>query len=529
MTLRPTPTTTRRALLAAGCFGLALVAACGPPKRRVIEFGTDERFMTDDVRSAKAQAAAKAAQRGPAELPPPTMAPKDVRLALWDIRARQVRGEGGKALDDYYDRADQLKTLEARFLAAAAIPDEDEQWNALKRIADEQPKFYWVHAGIAAIYAEWKVRDQAEKELNYCFEFGPDIAYTYTIRGNLYRNVGEHLLAIRDYDTALRFDPTDADARTGRALSKKAMGQAKDLRDELERAIVDLPTEYEAALQLAQLYDSGGNARAARSAWERVEKLAPRDRTAKLALARLRGGDDLAGAIKAYEDAANLQPLTKPELVSLAGLYRQMGGKSDKEVQTLETILKMDPKDMDALRRLAELAEASGDLDKIEMRYRAILAQNDKDAPALYGLARAAEKRENLREAIGLYAAARDAGEAERAAADVGRLLAHCFVPEKPVTGKDLAGMYRAVAASLEKVWEKRKADKPSLEGSLKMKIENDGEGHATKVDLVDDSLKDPVLEAHLYYVLLQGVWPKPGPKDPRKFSLKFDLPPIKQ
>jgi len=530
MTLRPSPQNTRRALLAAGCFGLAVLAACGPPKRRVIEFGTDERFMTDDVRSAKALEAAKAAQRrGPAELPPPTMAPRDVRAALWDIRARQVRGEGGKALDDYYDRADQVKSLEARFLAAAAIPDEDEQWNALKRIADEQPKFYWVHAGIASIYATWKVRDQAEKEVNACFEHGPDVPYTYTIRGNLYRNVGEHNLALRDYDTALRFDPADADARTGRALSRKALGQAKDLNTELERALQDLPTQYEAALELAQLYDSGGNVRAARSAWERVEKLAPKDRGAKLALARLRGDDDLGGAIKAYEEAGKLQPLTKPELESLAKLYRQMGGRSEDETRTLETILKLDTKELGALRRLAELAETSGNIERMETRYKAILNVVEKDAAALYGLARVAESRTNFREAIGLYAAARDAGDVERSSADVGRLLAACFVPEKPLTGRDLTGMYRAVSASLEKVWEKRKADNPALEGSIKMKIENDGEGHATKVDLVDDGLKDPVLEAHLYYVLIQGAWPKLGPKDPRKFSLKFDLPPLKQ
>ncbi len=205
----PSRTAAHRLALA-GLAVLVLLAACGRPQRRVIA------FETDDTKSEKAKAAAKATSRGPAELPAPTMAPRDMRAALWDIRARQVRGEGGKALDDYYDRADQLKTLEARFLAAAAIPDEDEQWRALKRIADEQPRFYWVHAGIAAVYAKWKVRDQAEKELNLCFEIASDVPYTYTIRGNLYRNVGEHLLALRDYDTALRFDPADADARTGR-------------------------------------------------------------------------------------------------------------------------------------------------------------------------------------------------------------------------------------------------------------------------------------------------------------------------
>lgn len=521
--MRTSRSSARRAAPLAALVPLAAIvalasAACGPVARRKVSATTQSSL--EDAKKLLPADEEKV-------LPPPTMSASAVRKSLWDIAARQRKGEATKALNDYAERAEARKSLEARFLAAASIPDDERAWPAFKSIADAQPKFYWAHAGMAAIYVRWKLRDQCERELNLAFELGPDLPYTYTLRGNLYRALGEHALAIRDYQTALRADPTDADARVGLAVSRKTLGQEQPLRQELERALFDVPTHYEAAETLANVLDSMGQVQAARQAWERVESLSPRNRAAKLALARLRGGDDVDGAIRAYEEAGKLQPLSKGEEETLARLYRQRG-RTDDETRSLLQVTRLDPKDLSPWRRLSELAEASGDLTRIEEVYNSILALDPKDVMALYGLGVVAEKRAQIRQAIERFREAAAAGHAT-AGDDATRLVLASAVPEKPITGSTLTSFYRNVSDSLEKAYAVRLKEAPKLKGNLKIRVQTDGEGKALALDVLENSLNDPWLEAHLYYAMLQGVWPKLKPSEPRRFSLNFDLPPMKE
>lgn len=471
------------------------------------------------------------APRAEPVLPPATMKPAEVRRALWDIAARQRSGDPARVLDDYADRAQASKTLEARFLAAAAIPDRDTAWRAFKAIADEQPRFYWAHAGMASVYVGWKLRDQGEKELALCDELLPGLAHTRTLRGRLYRAVGDHAAAVREYQAALAIDAADSDARVGLALSRRALDPASlsdpALRAELERALRDLPTHYEAAEQLALLLDEQDRPAEARTAWERVEKLAPRNRGAKLALARLRGSDDPAGAIRAYEDAAKLQPLTLAEQKALARLYRDQG-RADDEVRALETLTRLDPKDPAPWRRLAELHEKKGDQPAAERAWRGVLTLVDNDAAALYGLGRAAERASRIREALGRYRDAKAAGH-ERAARDLTRLSTECALPSKPLTGPTLTAFYRAVSASLERVYDKRAEQQPSLKGLVRVGIHTDGQGRALEVTVRENTLRDPFLEAHLYEVLQGARWPTLRADEPHRFTLTFDLPPVRE
>jgi len=459
-------------------------------------------------------------------LPPPTMTPREIRAALWDIAARQRKGEGAKVLNQYADLSETKRSLEARFLAASAIPDDDESWKALDSIARDQPKFYWTHAGVANIYARWKVRDWCEKEVNNCFQLGPEFAFTYTVRGNLYRNLGEHALAIRDYATALRADPQDADARVGQALSRKAMGAPDaEVRAELEHALRDVPTQYEAAETMAQLLDEA-NDPGALAAWERVEELAPRNRAAKLALARLRGDSDPDGAIRAYESAAKVAPLSRPELSALASLYRARG-RTDDETKSLDGLVKMDPKDATPWRRLAQIHESRSDWNAAETAFKALLAANAKDGTALLGMGRVSEKRMRIRQAMDFYSEASKAGDSS-GDREFKRLATTCLVPEKAATGRDIAAFNTSVSDALERLYNKRLSDMPSLRGYLAVKAQTDADGRSIAVEIRDNTLNDPWLEAHIYYALMQATWPAPL-RGKRGLVLKWDLPPDKR
>lgn len=495
----------------------AMVVGCGTPKRR--------KDTTAPPPTTGRLALQAAIVKKDKVLPPATMTPAEIRAALWDIAARQKRGHAGRVLADYHDRAQAAQSLEARYLAAAAIPDEDAAWKAFKAISDDQPKFYWAHAGMAYVYSRWGIRDQAEKELAYAFELGPDITYSYTLRGDLYRRLGEHEQAIRDYGIALRADPTDADARTGLALSRRALGNTAEYEADLTRALTDVPTHYEAAESLAQWYDEQSQLAPARKAWEHVEKLAPRNRTAKLALARLRGDVDPAGAATAYEDAAKLQPLTKVEQEALAALYRKLR-RTDQEIESLRTLTKLDPGGLGPWRRLAEIYNDTANATELESVYRSILGIDPQDVPALMGLAMVAEKNTRILDALGFFERARLAGSTA-SEAEIARLVEACMLPAEPIAATNLNRYYRLLSESLEKIYDRRREAVPGLKVLLKIRITTDGAGKATGAEIVEDTLNDPWLEAHLVHVVRASRLPKLDAG--RGFVLDFDLPPVKK
>jgi tetratricopeptide (TPR) repeat protein len=516
-------------LLSSTFVGLTLVGvlcatACVTPNRRMDEDQITESASAESAPNNTVQANALTPEPVNKPLPPPTMTAKEIRTELWKIDADRKRGEAGKAIAEYADRANATHALEARFLAAAAIADDDEAWKAYFAVAQEYPKFYWAHAGMAMVYSRWKVRDQCEREVNTMLEIDPENLFAYTIRGNLYRNLGEFQLAIRDYTTALRADASDADARVGLAIAKRTLGQTVDFQEQMDTALQDVPTHYEAAEQEALVLDEANDKAGATKAWERVEALAPKNRAAHLALARLRGDSDPDAAIKAYERASKESPLSKAEQESLTKLYRQQNRTED-ELKSLDVLSKLDPKDPVPLERIAEIADGKGDLPTAENAYQAILKVSDTNPNALLGLGRIAEKRSQLKDAVILYRKARAAGSTA-GGKEAARLAEQCALGEKPLTARDLNSYYGVIANSLAKAFERRLVDVPRLKGQMKVKIELDDKGKVQTASITENTLNDGCLEAHLYFTVADSFPPKLKANDPRKFTLTFDLPP---
>lgn len=514
-----------RMLRALSLPSLALVAVtgCSTPHRRMDDIDSGKPAADSAARKKDIEVFSTAEMNKNKPVPAPTMTTKQIRAELWSIAARRQRGEAGQAIADYAARLAGGRTLENRFLAAAAIADDDEAWKAFNALYADYPRYYWGHAGMAMIYSHWKVRDMGEKEAGFMLDLAADNTFTYTIRGNLYRNLGDNQAAIRDYATALRADPTDADARVGLAIARKATGTPAGFKEELERALKDVPTQYEAANELATLLDEGEDKAVALAAWDRVAKLNPKNRTAQLALARLQGDANPAGAIAAYEKAGRQSPLSKAEQESLTKLYHQQG-RIDDEIASLNALAKLDTKDLTPFKRIAEISEGRNDPAGTEAAYQAILKVSEKDPDALLGLGRVAEKRSQVRQAIDLYRQAKAAGSA-KAGAEAARLATACLLPERPLTGGNLNGFYSAVAQSLNKIFEKRLAEAPRLKGEMKVKIETDGEGKVITASITENTLNDPWLEAHLYFSVADSAIPKLKAADPKRFSLTFDLP----
>ncbi|MFM2151724.1 MAG: hypothetical protein RL199_159, partial [Pseudomonadota bacterium] len=340
-------------------------------------------------------------------------------------------------------------------------------------------------------------------------------------RGDLARTLGDEDGAIAPYVRALAFDPTDAEARTGRAFAKRARRQTADLEAELKQALLDLPTHAPAAEVLAELYDEA-NRPEAKEAWTVVARLVPLHRAARLALARLAGSEDPHGAIAAYEEAGKLEPLTKAQLTVLARLYRGVNDP-EREKRALDQLVKLDPQDGAAWRRLAVIVEDRGEWKEAESAWSAVRGADENAADAWVALARIAERQDKLPKAVGLLADARRRN-IPGASEELARVRTACGVAGKPVSGSDMTALYRAVSAGLDRLRETRLTTSPELKGRLKARIVLDGT-RAKQVDVVENSTKDPFLEAHLQLVLSEATWPKPKSGDGKRFTLAFDVP----
>lgn len=509
-----------------GSFGAALLApvlallfiACAPGSPRVIH-----RHIGPQPGASTAGSIVPHRTAGP--LPAKTMTPDEIRAALRDIASRHQQGDTRSVREEYARKAEANPTLEARFLAAAAIADDDLSWEALRELTREQPGFYWAHAGIAAIYGRWGVRDQCERTLAIAAELRPDLGYTHTLRGLMHMNFGEYEEAAAAFDRALQVDPGDVDARVARALSRRALGDDSNLRAELERALRDWPTHYTAAVDLALLLDSAGDP-GALQAWERVASIAPKHRHARLALARLRGQSDIAGAISALEEADALAPLQPTELTQLVELYRT-AGRVDGEITALRRLISSSAVEPTHRHRLARLLEQQGDLEGAERTWRAVLELDGTDGEAHLGLGRVLESSDRIREAIESYGAALDTGMAT-AATEVQRLRRACLLPSRPIRGRSLTHLYRVVSSSLEKLYEQRKDDARLSQGVLRARLTTTTRGTVSDVEVLENSLGDPWIEAHLYLLLRDATWSR-NANDPRRFTLTFDLPPVRE
>jgi tetratricopeptide (TPR) repeat protein len=171
----------------------------------------------------------------------------DLRRALREIEASGRRGEAGKTLGEWNDRAKESGSLDARFLAATALPDLEARWDALHALTQETAAYPWAHYGKAVVYAAWKLPDRVESELALASRDASLRGMAETLRGECALAAGDADVAIAHFVRALALDPKDGEARTGRAFAKRARHQTDDLEAELKQALADVPTHAPAA------------------------------------------------------------------------------------------------------------------------------------------------------------------------------------------------------------------------------------------------------------------------------------------
>lgn len=405
-----------------------------------------------------------------------------------------------------------------RVYLASMAGTTDDAWNQFKAVATIFPENPWPHWGMARIYSAWKMRDPAKQELAQILKRDPKFYPALVVQGDLLRATEDLAGAVQQYRAALAV-ADDAEAHAGLGLALAAQGAAEAARTELKRAVElwpEQPRALEALLALSlQAKDPGSAAVAAH-----LCELQPKNREARRQLAALRDeAGDKAEAATEYERALRLGNPELADVKRLTALYRELGD-ADGEARALQTLVALDKLDADGPLRLAELHQAKGELDVAEGNLLEALQRDPARTATQVRLARLAVEKKALHEALEHFrlAAAMTGPDAEAAKAEV-KKLEEAFRLQKPASGTVQAIQWR-VSSTLDKFCEERRRAAPNLEGKYRLRVRVAASGAVEGVDVLEDTVADPLLLGHLYFSLKDAVYPKQK-RDP---EFEFEL-----
>jgi Tfp pilus assembly protein PilF len=458
---------------------------------------------------------------------PPTgnAAVPEVVKELEAISGAQARGTVGERRIDYQELARKHPSdpLPRVYLAWCDMPSDD-SWNQLKGIATINPENPWVHYGMASVYTLWKMKDQARSELELLLKRDPQFYPAYVTQGDLALQGGDGVKAEERYRAALAVRPDDARANAGLGLVLLDQGKPDAAKQALDRSFKSWPDQPKVLRALYQLARDANDLPSAAKYAAALAELAPKDRAARKAIADLRFElDEKAEAAKEYERLLRLGDPEVPVLTRLAGIYKEAsdGEAEERAQQQLAAVEKTDPA---PCIRLAELMQARGAGESAEGQLLEAIARDPARGDAHLMLARSRLKRDDLYEAAESYrAAAAGAGPAaEDAKKESAELEKRFKLPLKKARG-DVNSINWVVSGSLNELYGERRRANPKLAagGVLKVRVRIDKDGVVQGVDLISDTVGDPVLAAHAYFALKDAGYEKKKREPVFEFELK--------
>src|SRR5512138_467631 len=205
----------------------------------------------------------------------------------------------------------------ARFLAVYAQPRGEDRWAGFKQITRDISDSAFGYVGMASVYVEWKVLDQADRAIAGALEVEPDSWLAVRYRAEVSERRERLDSAAVDYRTVLQADPRNPEAHLGLARIARMQGDAARARASAEAALATAPDLFGAHALLADLALDAKDGPEAVARMRRAVEVSPRDREARVRLAKLlRDAGDAAGAREEWRAAVKL----KEDAESLAAL-----------------------------------------------------------------------------------------------------------------------------------------------------------------------------------------------------------------
>lgn len=235
---------------------------------------------------------------------------------------------------------------------------------ALQQAIALRPDFAAAYRALGQTYggmADWAGMAQAYERLT---ALEPDDAGAWAVLGDVYTEVGRAAAAIAAYEQSL--------ALTDDAMVQTLLGLLRLQAGDLTAAIADFRRALEVQPGYVRAHQALGNAYQQQGAY--------------------------AAAIVEYEQAL-AQEQSAPIYVQLATSLAR-GGREEEAIAALQAALDLAPGDVMALTLLAQVYAGQGELALAQQTYEKIVAADDEDAAAFFGLSLVAYKQCSLSTAV---------------------------------------------------------------------------------------------------------------------------------
>ena len=253
----------------------------------------------------------------------------------------------------------------------------------LSKALSSAPQSSLVRQLLTTSYLRSGQLDKAMATLQPLLKEADTSAAISALAGEAFLQTGDVKKAEEYFAKAARQDPKNPRARTALALTQLAGGNASGLSD--LQAIADSDSGTMADMALISVSLRRGEFDKALKAIDGLEKKQPNSPLASNLRARtLLAKKDVAGARKAFERAAEIDPMYMPAIASLAALDLA-DKKPESARKRFEAVLAKEPKQPQALLALAELRarEGGGKEEVAELISRAITANPTEKVPRL--------------------------------------------------------------------------------------------------------------------------------------------------
>jgi tetratricopeptide (TPR) repeat protein len=471
------------------------------------------------VRHALLFAALFATSALAADPPPPPTA--QVMARLRELETAALGGNGQALRDQLQSQVERSpRDWMLRVYAAWCVMPSDTAWNELKDISLHAQDMPWPNLGMARVYVAWKMRDLADQELKIALKKSPGFYPALVVQGDMARIAGHPDAAAALYRQALEA-ADDPAAHAGLGLTLLAQGKTADAKVELAKGVDAWPSQPDALAALADLAVREKDAASAMKRYRQLLALSPKDKRARRALAdqAFDAGDKTAAApeyLRLVEEGD-----ADPEVIRRLGTMMDQIKTSPSAERVFFKMADADASSPEPYYRLADLAEAQGDLARAEKRLVSASARAPKDPAPQVRLARLRAKREQFAGALEAYRAAQALGPLPAdATAELTALVGKLMLPAAPARGS-LDKIYAQVSTSLNALYQERVKELPDLSGSLKLRVTVGDDGRASAVDMVEDSVKDPLLAGHASLALQEAQYPKQRREPVFEFELK--------
>jgi serine/threonine protein kinase/tetratricopeptide (TPR) repeat protein len=254
----------------------------------------------------------------------------------------------------------------------------------LRQLTQQRPKDAFAWIALAHFYRKQQQYPLAESAANAAVALRSDLELTWQLRGMVHLAQKRWLEAEEDFSRALELPGGGPDALFNRGIARQEQGRHAAAIEDFTAAIAAGFTETRVYFSRARSYQAQDDAAHAATDRQQGQRLIPQDALSFIARGLSFLPQDPEAALQDLEAAVALEPWSRIALMNLAHVQAEHLDQTASAIGTLALILKLNPRDTDALGSRAVLFARGKQADEAQAELKQLMQVEVRPPLAIY-------------------------------------------------------------------------------------------------------------------------------------------------